>query len=77
MTDTQALCSRDCRSDDDCLGGEARDSSDPLDKRCLTGFSCQPVIPSLPGASRPQACRKMCLCKDFIDVSQPPPLTCS
>ena len=77
MTDTGTLCSQDCRTDDDCGGGQSRDLGDPADKRCLTGFSCQAVIPSLPGASAPQPCRKMCVCKDFIDVSAPPPVTCS
>jgi len=77
MTDTRALCSQDCRTDEDCGGGQSRDLADPSDKRCLTGFTCQPVIPSLPGASAPQPCRKMCVCKDFIDVSEPPPVTCS
>jgi len=72
-TDTQALCSVTCRTDDDCQGGQTRGQGDPTDRRCQTGFSCRAVIPALPDD---QPCQKMCVCRDFVDASQPPPITC-
>ena len=71
-TDTQALCSVTCRTDDDCQGGQRR-GEDPTDLRCRRGFSCQAVVPTLPDS---QPCQKMCVCRDFMDDSQPPPITC-
>jgi len=72
-TDTQALCSVTCRTDDDCQGGQSRNPGDPTDRHCQSGFSCRTVIPALPDA---QPCRKMCACRDFLDDSQPSSLSC-
>jgi hypothetical protein len=38
-----------------------RDNSNPLDKRCSTGYTCG--IPFVKGRI---CCQKLCLCKDFI-----------
>jgi hypothetical protein len=72
-TNTQALCSTTCRTDDDCQGGQSRDLNDRTDRRCLSGFSCKVVIPALPDS---QPCQKMCACRDFFDDGQAAPLSC-
>ena len=65
QTDTQALCTDECSSDDDCADGESRDMSDKMDFRCTTGFACRYAIPKLQDV--PLACKRVCVCKDFID----------
>jgi len=65
-TNTQALCTDECSSDDDCAGAESRDKNDSTDLRCNSGFACRYAIPNLEGV--PLACKRVCVCKDFIDV---------
>lgn len=67
-TDTQALCTDECSSDDDCAGSESRDTSDKTggDLRCRSGFACRYAIPKLDNV--PLACKRVCVCKDFINT---------
>jgi hypothetical protein len=60
---TTSLCTADCESDDDCEDAESRDKSDTTDRRCTSGFSC--AVATLAGDF---CCRRMCICRDFIDV---------
>jgi len=62
-TDTGALCTAECTSDDDCADGEKR-GSDPTDKRCKSGFVCRRLLPGLCGNEL--ACKRLCACKDFL-----------
>ena len=73
--DTGALCSLPCQTDADCEEGETRSSSDPTDRRCASGFSCQP-IPMVPDASGSQSCRKLCACRDLLPAGAPAPAGC-
>ena len=74
-TDTTALCSKECQTDADCQGGQARDPRTPGDTRCQSGFSCQEPLPPVPGVSVPMPCHKICACNDFFDPAHPP-FTC-
>jgi hypothetical protein len=68
---TSAYCSAGCSQDSDC-DGQLRDSSNPLDERCKTGFSCG--IPFVKGGI---CCKKLCVCKDFLAESGiPEPIAC-
>jgi hypothetical protein len=60
QTNTTALCSAFCSSDDDCDG---ETTSNPSSGQCKSGFAC--VYPTPVGAF---CCQKMCVCKDFIDT---------
>ena len=60
---TAPLCTQGCDTDADCLGGQLRDPDDPQDLRCQRGFSCEVLVPYLPGV--PLACQKVCVCRDF------------
>jgi len=62
-TNTTALCTAGCSSDDDCSDGEV--STDKASKQCKTGFAC--IVPTTVGAF---CCEHMCVCKDFIDPTQ-------
>jgi len=75
-TDTSALCTQPCNDDSDCQGGVARDAADPADRACVSGFACRVPIPNLSGL--PYACARLCVCKDFLDPTQPatPPAGC-
>jgi hypothetical protein len=73
-TDTGSLCTDECSSDDDCANGEKRDKSDPNDKRCQSGFACRVIIPNLPNVNL--ACKKVCVCKDFLGNETPTPQGC-
>jgi len=64
-TDTGATCSAECDSDGDCDGAEQRNLKDTSDKRCKGSFTCR-VATNLGG----YACRKLCLCSDFINTSE-------
>ncbi|HEY2730488.1 MAG TPA: hypothetical protein VGK52_11130 [Polyangia bacterium] len=63
-TTTTALCTAGCSSDDDCSDGET--TSDPNGKQCKKGFAC--LIASTVG---PFCCEHVCVCKDFVDTTQP------
>lgn len=65
-TDTGALCSATCESDDDCSDAEVRpaNTTDPLDKRCRRGFKCRRLLPGL--STNPLACKRLCVCEDFL-----------
>jgi hypothetical protein len=62
---TGALCTADCESSQDCEDGETAATNDPGDTRCHGGFVC--TWPTTVGSF---ACRKMCVCTDFVN---PPP----
>jgi len=63
-TNTAPLCTQGCDTDLDCQGGQLRDPSDPQDRRCLSGFSCEVPIPDLSWVSL--SCKKVCVCRDFL-----------
>ena len=58
---TGALCTAECESSQDCEDGETADENDPADGRCRGGFAC--IWPTTVGSF---ACRKMCVCTDFV-----------
>ena len=62
-TNTTSLCSADCSSDDDCDG---ETTSNSTDTHCKTGFAC--VVPTTVGDF---CCRRLCVCKDFVDILDP------
>lgn len=66
-TDTAALCTQGCSDDSDCQDGVSRNASNP--SACATGFACRVPVPNLAGI--PVACQKLCVCRDFLDASQP------
>lgn len=68
-TETAALCTQRCNSDDDCQGGVARKPGDSTDHACAGGFACRVPVPKLSDVS--VACQKLCVCKDFLDPNQP------
>ena len=74
-TMTQALCTAECSSDDDCADGERKVASDQEDHRCSSGFACRRLVSGL--ESSPIACKTICVCKDFLatdssgDAKQP------
>ena len=61
---TGALCTAECESSEDCQDGETAAMTDPTDTRCHGGFVC--TWPTTVGAF---ACRKMCVCTDFVSAS--------
>ena len=63
ITDTAPYCTAECSKDSDC-DGERRDSTNPRDRRCKSGFVCG--VATVTGGL---CCRKLCLCRDFIAVS--------
>lgn len=69
---TQATCSAGCSYDSDC-DGELREPTNPLDQRCVQGFACD-----IPFTLGPLACKKLCVCKDFLNptVGSTTPLVC-
>ena len=68
---TAAFCSAGCTQDSDCVG-QTRDSADPLDSRCQTGFACGVAF-----AKGKLCCQKLCLCKDFLGpAGAPTPFAC-
>ena len=73
---TGALCTDGCSSDDDCSDGEKRTGTAAEDPRCSTSFVCRVIIPDLKDV--PLSCKKICVCKDFLDpnVSNTPPDSC-
>lgn len=77
-TDTAALCTDECSSDDDCADGEKRvpKDQDPLDRRCTSGFACRTPIPVLQGAYASFSCKRYCVCKDFVTGTDVPPESC-
>ena len=68
---TGAFCSSECSADSDCVG-QTRDPSNPTDTRCAGGYAC--VVAFVVG---PLACKKLCLCKDFLAGPPSTPVTCS
>ncbi len=58
--DTAPYCTVTCNSDSDC-NGETRDSNNPSDKRCKSGFTC-----AIPYGQGKLCCQKLCLCRDFF-----------
>jgi hypothetical protein len=57
---TGATCSAECSSDSDC-DGELRDSANPADTRCKSGFAC-----GVPFVVGPYCCKRYCMCRDFL-----------
>jgi hypothetical protein len=74
VSSTQALCSDECGSDDDCADGEKRDPKDMTDKRCGSGFVCRTVLPKLVGVAL--SCKKLCVCRDFGYATEVKPEGC-
>jgi len=70
-TDTGPFCTAECESDDDCSPSEER-GSDPTDKRCKTGFQCRRLIPGLASNPGGISCKRICVCKDFINSMMKP-----
>ena len=69
--DTAGTCSAECTQDSDC-DGELRDPSNPLDKRCASGFACG--TPFVVGAL---SCKRLCMCKDFAGpLTSSTPIAC-
>jgi hypothetical protein len=73
-TDTGPLCTQGCETDADCQDGQVRNPTDPNDRRCTSGFSCDVPIPNL--ASTSFACQKLCVCRDFLLSTGSKPASC-
>jgi hypothetical protein len=67
--DTAAFCTASCQTDADCSDAELRDPARADDRRCRSGFTCGIGLHT--GAVA--CCRKLCLCRDFVDAHAPPP----
>jgi hypothetical protein len=68
---TGAYCSGFCSKDSDC-DGQTRNENDPNDKRCTMGYACGVAF-----VVGPLCCKKVCLCKDFLNpMGVTVPLTC-
>jgi len=67
---TGPFCTADCNTDSDCAG-IVRDSANPSDNSCASGYAC--AIPFVKGRL---CCRKLCLCKDFLDGDPVTPTGC-
>jgi hypothetical protein len=59
---TGPLCTAQCESNDDCDGERRGKNAD--DTRCRDGFICRRLLPGL--SNDPLACKRLCVCKDFI-----------
>jgi hypothetical protein len=71
-TNTEAFCTAECSSDDDCSDGER--GKGMADTLCDEGFVCRTILPNL--ENNPLRCKPVCVCKDFLmtgDVSAKPP----
>jgi hypothetical protein len=71
-TNTEALCTDECGSDDDCADGER--GKGMADTLCDEGFVCRTILPNL--ENNPLRCKPVCVCKDFLvtgDMSVKPP----
>jgi len=68
VADTWPFCTAKCSTDADCVG-RMRNTSDPTDKACVSGFTCG--VAFVKGSI---CCEKLCLCMDFTGglVSTPP-----
>jgi hypothetical protein len=68
--DTNPYCTATCSNDSDCKGLK-RDPNNSNDKTCQNGYTCgvEFVTGSL-------CCKKLCICKDFLDGPLALPLTC-
>jgi hypothetical protein len=73
-TNTTSLCTDECSNDDDCADGEKRDPKDPMDLRCTSGFVCRTPIPKLLNVA--EACKRLCVCKDFVTGPDVVPDSC-
>jgi len=67
---TQATCTAECTQDSDCEG-ELRDTSNPLDRRCKSGFTC-----GVPFVKGELCCKRLCMCNDFSGPDAVTPLAC-
>jgi hypothetical protein len=70
--DTAPFCTAACTTDADCSLGETRDSGRSSDRRCRLGFTCGVAFST--GATA--CCRKLCLCRDFLDGPARTPAEC-
>ena len=59
---SNGLCTSACQADADCAG---------LEGPCVTGYTC-----SVATTIGPYCCERMCMCKDFVDVSTATPAPC-
>jgi hypothetical protein len=69
--DTRPFCSAPCAQDSDCVG-PMRDTSNPSDRSCATGYTCG--IAFVKGKI---CCMKVCLCQDFYGGAVPVPTACA
>jgi hypothetical protein len=70
--DTAPFCTAACTTDDDCAEGETRDPRRTGDRRCRTGFACGVAF----STGDTVCCRKVCLCRDFLDGPPRTPAEC-
>jgi hypothetical protein len=70
--DTAAFCTAACMTDADCAEGETRDPSRSGDRRCRAGFTCGVAF----STGSTACCRKLCLCRDFLDGPARTPAEC-
>jgi hypothetical protein len=68
---TAAYCTAECSSDSDCDGATRSGTGD---KKCSGGFICAVAF-----EVGPLCCKKLCVCKDFVDpkVGLPTPASCN
>jgi hypothetical protein len=70
VADTWPFCSAECSTDRDCVGRK-RNTSDPSDKACVSGFTCG--VAFVKGRI---CCMKLCLCMDFSGGPVSTPAAC-
>jgi hypothetical protein len=58
----KGLCTAACQADADCAG---------LDGPCVTGYTCGVAM-----TVGPYCCERVCMCKDFVEVSSTTPAPC-
>jgi hypothetical protein len=68
---TTAYCTAECSSDSDCDGATRSGTGDT---KCSGGFIC-----AVPFEVGPLCCKKLCVCKDFVDqkLGLPTPASCN
>jgi hypothetical protein len=70
VADTWPFCSALCSEDSDCVG-RLRNTSDPTDKACVSGFTCGVAF-----TRGKICCVKVCLCMDFTGGPVSTPSAC-
>jgi hypothetical protein len=70
VADTWPFCTAECSTDSDCAG-RLRNTSDPTDKACVSGFTCG--VAFIKGRI---CCMKICMCMDFTGGPLSTPAEC-